>query len=406
MTVVHPPRGNRGRLVWLIALPLAAASGWHALVMTNRAARPGVALALNSDDPIALARTAALAVAMAEQKKQPVAPEVSDLSRRSIRGLAPNPQALSALATATDPALSSDRAAKLVALADKVSRRDLFTQLLRIRLGLANGDLKQVLDAYNKALTAQEGSWSTLFPPLSQLLRVEEGRDAFVFFMRQNPPWLFSFFQFALNRTTTPQDYYDLLVRRNWLAKVENKGEIQNLLINSLVANGRWSEARATFTFGGKSSAEVLRSPRIDANTAEKGGNTLLWFFPEADGRSANVIGKKFLSVTAEPGRQGTVAQKILYLAPGQYTLSTRYDSAVPSADVETRWIIQCLTEPAGAADEIAVVRQSAASVTRDKFTIGPQCAATRLLLDARGKPSAPFGGEVVISDISLKRAG
>lgn len=406
MTEVRTPRGNRGRLVWLFALPLAAASGWHALVMTNRAARPAVALALDSSEPIALARTAALAVALADQKKQPVAREVSDLSRRSIRGFAPNPQALSALATASDPALSSDRAAKLVALADKVSQRDLFTQLLRIRLGLAKGDLEQVLDAYNKALTAQEGSWATLFPPLSQLLRVEEGRDAFVFFMRQNPPWLFSFFQFALNRTTTPQDYYDLLVRRNWLAKVENNGKIQNLLVNSLVANRRWREAGSAFAYGGKSSADVLFSPRIDANTAEKGGNTLLWFFPEADGRSANVIGKRFLSVTAEPGRRGTVAQKILYLAPGRYTLSTRYDGDAPSPDVETRWIMQCLTEPEGATNELAVVRQNAGSVRRDTFTIGPQCAATRLLLDARGNPSAPFGGEVVISDISLKRAG
>jgi hypothetical protein len=396
-------RSRLGNLsIALLGVALALVSGWHALVMSTRVARPDLALSLNPNEPIALTRLAAGLLAQSERNKQPPSPKVSDYARRSLSAFALNPDALRLLAM-SEGVEGAKIDKRLLALSDRVSRRDLGTQMLRIREGAQSGDLQMVLDAYNKALTTKESSWEILFPPLTEILKVPEGRQEFSYFLDKNPPWLSPFFHFALNRIDNPQDYFDILIAGDRLRELDGNAGIQNVLVNSLAAHNRWDMARRAFLYQDRGSSRALISVGVGPETLGNGENTLYWFFPEATGRNAVPIGSRYLSVSAEPGHVGTVAQKILYLAPGTYQLATKMDQSGGQDRIGITWTVQCLSTRSGSASDLTLSRRASDDGLLDTFTVPGNCDALRLLLNASGAASGLTGSELVIEEIALQ---
>lgn len=392
-------------LIVIIGLVLAAFSAVHALTMSTRMLQPDVALKLDADEPVALIRVAARQVSAAEQAKRAPPPSVVRDARQSLERLAINPSALLMLAIAGKPADSSIADPRLIALSDRISRRDLATQIMRIREAAARQDLTLARDAYDKALTVNEGSWQLMFPPLSELMKSPQGREQIAHFIDRGAPWLSPFFRSSLDANNAPKPYFDLLIARGGLTKLSGARQIQDVLVNSLVAHGNWDMARKAFLFGKYGPPGALTSASLSKTTIGDGKNTLYWFFPSNAGLAATPVNARYLSVSAEPGYSGTVAQKVVYLRPGRYDLAIVLAEPDGGEALDLKWTVQCLPDAAKAKTELLVERSVAGSRISAAFTVPPSCNAVMLLLSATTRPSERLAGEAVIEDISLRPA-
>lgn len=394
---------TRTLCIVLAGLALAVVSAEHAIAMSTRVLNPTVALRIDSDEPVALAREAALQLGVLQQAKKAIPRSLGEQARRSLTGLALNPAALRVLAIATQPSGAQAADPRLVALSDRISRRDLGTQVLRIKEGAVRKDITIVRDAYDKALTANEESWQLMFPPLAELMKSSEGREQFAYFIARGAPWLSPFFRTTLDTTKTPEPYFDLLIARRGLSNLSGSRAIQDVLINSLVANGDWSMARLAFLYRGYGPPAALTSADLNKTTLGDGKSTLYWFFPRNPGLAAVPIGGRFLSVSAEPGYSGTVAQKILYLAPRRYDLATTLAEPGDSEPADLAWSVQCLSDETKDHIDLPVERSASATRLMHTFTVPTTCNAVMLVLTAGAKPSARLGGSAAVQEIALR---
>lgn len=390
-------------IVIIASLALAVVTSWHALVMSTRVLRPEVALRLDADEPVATVRSLAKEAAENLAAKKSLPADTFSKASISLRGLPLNPVALR-FAAMSGPGKSVDNPdATLLALSDRISRRDFATQMLLVGVFQRQGSLKRALHAYDTALRSTRASWPLLFPPLAQLLLQPDAAPSFGVFFDRKSPWLSSFLTVSLNEADQPLAFFDLLIRERRLLQIDQRRNVQNVLVNQLVAKNRVSEARDAFLFDNAGSSVVLESPALNADTLRQNENTLYWFFPSNPGLYASPIASRYLSVAVEGARSGTVAQKMLYLQPGRYTLRTAIDRSEAETGLKLEWSVQCLRNGVADAGNIPLTA-SGDGVTLVKFFMPSDCSAAKLLLTAGRAATATASNERVIESITLKR--
>ena len=391
-------------LIVLSSIVLATLVSWHALVMSSRALRPEFALRLDATDPVAIARVMSNKAALSIAQGKALPSDTSKQASSSLRGLALNPVALRMLAISKPPATVTSANASLLHLSDRVSRRDLGTQILLVGTSGRRGDIAGVLDAYDKALRTTRSSRPLLFPLLAKLMVIPEARTRFGRFFDQKSDWLPAFLTVSLNDTEAPDSYFDLLIRQKKLLQLPRPDEVRNVLVNQLVAKSSFTNARSAFMFGESGNQEALSSASITPETLRQ-DNTLYWFFPEASGRYAVPVANRFLTVSIDPGHSGTVAQKVLYLEPGRYLLRTVTDRSESDTGLRLQWIMQCLQDGSPAIGSILEGAQIVGTTSSEAFAAPDACAAIRLILTAERRSGNTLSDDRVIEQVSITRA-
>lgn len=390
-------------IVIVASLALAVVTSWHALVMSTRALRPEVALRLDADEPVATVRSLASEAGASLAAKKGLPADTFRKARMSLQGSPLNPVALRFAAMSSPGKSVENPDAALLVLSDRVSRRDFATQMLLVGVFQRQGSLPKVLHAYDTALRSTRASWPLLFPPLAQLLLQPNAAPSFGVFFDRKSPWLSSFLTVSLNEAEQPLAFFDLLIRQRRLLQLDQRRNVQNVLVNQLVARNRVSEARDAFLFDKAGSSGVLTSPALNAETLRQNENTLYWFFPNNPGLYASPVANRYLSVSVESGRSGTVAQKMLYLQPGRYALRTAVDRSEAETGLRMEWNLQCLRN--GVADVSTIpLTSSGDGIALVRFSMPSDCSAARLLLTAGRAPTATASNERVIESIALER--
>lgn len=391
--------------ILVAATYLAWLSFIHAVANTTWERSLDTALYYVPDHPLALSRKADELFA---QKQDPATlAKVEAMAKQSLRGGALNPVAIRLLGYVADARGDTKKARDLMLLSQKVSRRDLGTQLWLIEDAVARNDKRAALNHYDIAMRATPSSFPILFPTLTGALGDPDVRIALAPIVRQAPVWLPAYLGDAINGIENPANLADVLVKAGRLPDEENYRNISNALLGQLAAKNKFPAFRqyylslkggskAAFQSASLTEATVnLAHPAAGWQAVENVGVGGVFSQPDAKGRF-------FLAAFAGSGQRGEVMRKLLFLEPGSYRFQAQYAALDAVSDAEIRWDMQCIT-PTGNVGTWFVdtpIRRGNFAQMQD-FTIDNDCRTQLLILQAAGG-SNQLGAEFTLRSVDV----
>ena len=288
---------------------------------------PQVALAVAPYDSEARAR---LAASLAANSPVDEAREAArDLAHDAIRRDPLTPVALRALGLANstkDGGLRSEaQALRLFEQSERLSRRDLMTQLWLIEYNLRRGRIPIVMRHFDIALRTSASNRDALFPLLASAAADKRIADELVQRMRDRPHWALPFANHLLGVEVPPQTA-SFLIRNTLDPRRKDEMAVIEALLHRYAATGQFgaaSELYEAFGFPRGSYQNLLNDGSFDAKRGfepfawDLTEESDLWAIPES-----NADGRVVLTLFAADDREGQLARQLVSVRPGRYRLS------------------------------------------------------------------------------------
>lgn len=310
------------------------------------------------------------------------------LSARALRQLA------------TVRALAGDSAAseRLHDLAERVSRRDLGTQLWMIERSAAAGDVAGTLKHYDLALTSEPASGELLFPVLASAISDPAVSSGLAPYIRAERPWVPSFLAAGLDEASLPA-----LAALVAVAPPDTVKGIMGTLLTRLARERDFATARMLLA-----RTAVGRAARDDITVSERTIAPQLglfgWQLTRSDGVDATLEGEGFI-VRIASGASGLAARRVLLLSPGRYRLGYTLGSEEMAGGVSLSADAECLGGLDLARPLPAVVTAAGdarRSVTHE-LTVPPGCGGLAIAFRVMGGDSQQ-DQRLLVDRILLKR--
>lgn len=390
-------RKQRSTLEWTTrgTLALAAAiAGYYAtnttLAQAGRSGDPEHAHALAPRD----ARiTATLAQRLAIDPKSTAADRAraDALARTALRQ---DPTAVAAVtALGIDAQARNDTAAarRFFAYAQKLSRRELVTQLWAIEDSVGRGDIGAALRQYDIALRTSPTAPDLLFPVLAAAIGDPAIRSGLTNTLAAKPAWRDGFITFVSTRGATPQATAALFTSLRRVG-VPVGPVAQGAVINALIEQQQVDLAWSFYAQNHPGATRLqARDPRfVNAPTQP---SPLDWNIVDAPGGSASIQrdGRRgFFDFAASASVGGPLLQQVQLLAPGTYRLRGHSTGIDQSPEALPYWSLTCRD---GRELGRVIVPNSTQSngLFEGRFTVPAGCPVQVLTLVAR--PSSNVSG-------------
>ncbi|WP_375402491.1 tetratricopeptide repeat protein [uncultured Sphingomonas sp.] len=378
-------------LAGLLALGLFTLRVTAGNVFANR--NPALAMRFSPDNARALGKSARTLVLT---KQTPDA--LAETTRLARRALARNPaeiDAVVALGVTYDLAGRTRDAARLFEYSERLSRRDLATQLWLIEAAVRRDDVPGVLRHYDTALRTSRAAPSILFPILVQAVTGTDMIDPLSAVLARRPIWSYQYIQ---QLAQTGQDFdamdalYKALHRRGGLVPEETIASASARMVEARRFDLAWS-LYTTFNPGaGRGGVRDGAFRRI--RTAP---TPFDWTLSDVPALSLGAVEDEggMLRFSTTSGAGGLAARQLLLLTRGPHRLSAKaYD--VVAGDAERPELrVTC----AGSAEPLARAPIGAAdlrgSVVGAAFEVPGGCPAQWLELHvpAADGPTPVSGG-------------
>ena len=323
------------------------AYGAGALALTNITRSHSAPLASRFGDT-----TAQLFLIQQEAQTNPgrlLAKDVEPLARRALLTSPLDPVPLRVLALRTSSAGNEAEAAKFAALSERITRRDLPTQLLLIEQAVVANDYRLALRHYDIALRARSDSRGVLFPILSSALADDEIRAAVAPYVRGRANWLGEFVEFAVrDGADGPRRIGMLLVESDAGRQADLMRASSGTLIGLLTDQRQFALAERLYMQMPGASSSLLGDTRFNAATTDPKLGTFAWATSTeaATGASFEATGngkERQLRVFAGSGESGVVVRRVMRLKPGAYRLSEARSLIVGNASAAAHWNVKCV---------------------------------------------------------------
>lgn len=246
-------------------------------------------------------------------------------------------------------AASSDKsvlASALMASADTVSRRDVFSQLWMIEQKSGADDVKGAVRHYNALLSVHPETHATLLPVLVSALVYPEVRDAIRPYLELGSRWSAPFLDLSSQRAEVGQ-YRDLVEPIASSLTGEVYAVSNARIIYRILQSGLPSDAWKLFP---------LVAPNVDLAAfrafAPSGANLdpkwqpLSWALGQSDDIAASVDGDGAIDVSVAPTARGLIASRdVAVISSSTYVLGHRsmYEPGSPRASL--RWSVFCVAQ-------------------------------------------------------------
>lgn len=257
-----------------------------------------------------------------------------------------DPTAIAAVATlGLNAQIGGDTAAarRIFAYAQKLSRRDLRTQLWAIEDAVARNDVGGALRQYDIALRTSRGAPDLLFPVLVSAISEPSIRNGLRAMLEKRPPWGNDFLIYAAAASGRPQDVTALLLALE-RAGIKVPESAAARAVDALLASGNFERAWSYYaSFRKNADRRTSRDPRF---TVEYAAPTQFDWNPVNEGGMVVSItadqrgGSLDFSVPASG--VGPIARQIQMLPPGEYVLEGKIDFPDRLGDVLPYWSISC----------------------------------------------------------------
>jgi hypothetical protein len=308
---------------------------------------PDLALWVQPDNSIALAAKADQIWTAHPEKAGGT--QTTQLAERALQTQSLNANAIRLLALSAQSQGKMARANQLIALATKVTRRDSLTQLWLVQQALDQNNAPKAMKHFDVVLRTNAKAQTYLFPQLAELLEYEDFQIAFKPYLSVDRPWLGPFLSYVIwNTEETPLLAMAIGRTKGMPASDQQYRSYETQIIGRLVGKQYYEDARQFYmTLKGadeNSFASIGLNPRsTDAKFAP-----FNWRLDSDAGIGAYVrTNRKYteLFASASDVASGVVAQKLLYLLPGNYIFKQQSDIAVQGAGASASWVIRCMTE-------------------------------------------------------------
>lgn len=186
-----------------------------------------------------------------------------------------------------------------------------------------------------------------LLPELAKLIGDARGREALATVLATDPSWREDFFNIAGSRKLSPADARDLYRRVRALKRGGDVGLERQLILQAQASSGDYAGARQTLVDGLPERERAANRFLFDGSFRGLSmPKPFGWKFEDIDiGRAepAKNGGRTYLDIAYFGGRGETLAEQMLALRPGRYTLRAvaRSDNGVSSGTLA--WNVSCM---------------------------------------------------------------
>ena len=357
----RPGRSDRApglaRIDWGRALPraalllvsiVAACGAFLSAVQEVALDRNPVLVESFTGNPVAA--LAAFAGDLAGNPRRIADAEAVRLARGALNSDPLNPLPLRILAmraAATGDAAGSTAFAHL---AERVTRRDLPTQLMLIEYAVQRNDIGQALVHYDIALRASDQARSVLFPILSSAISHADIRDALIPYVRMRANWIAEFLQFAMrDGASGPAKTASLLISAGVGGQADLMSPVAPILLGLLVDHREFDMSRQLLQQISSGAAGLLQDTGFTANTTNGQFGPFAWVAAGGDSAmGASFEGqagsdRRVAHVFANSGERGIALRRVTALAPGQYLHDETRSLNAGDDTSRAHWEMKCL---------------------------------------------------------------
>lgn len=290
---------------------------------------------------------------------------------------------------------------------DRLSRRDLTTQLWFIEQRVQAGDVRGALARYDVALRASPSASPLLYPILAQAASTPAVAVALNTLLRSRPAWGTSFIDHLIQRSNDARTIVG--VTSGVINHDPVNGERQlTALIARLVSAGQYDLAwRAYLDFGRPKSGEsMVVHDGSFASPAPISAFEWIYADPVPLSPERGLEGERsVLYLPANPDRDGVTARQLVrFPGGGRWRLGALTGFSEQSAADAPRLTLRCATTPNQLLIDLPFLPSSSRSALAGDFTVSESCRYAWLSITVR-QPSEPTKQvRPYISDISLRR--
>ena len=352
------PRASRhgppsaGMVLRIIAVLLfAVAAGWLTLSVSAagvfRSVRPDLVLKLQPADARAHA-------ALADRAARQVAHDRSAgprIARLATAALQRDPTVVAAwrlLALSAGLQGRENLSARLFLFSQRLSRRDLPTQLWMIEWRVTQNDVAGALRHYDIALRTSPSSSELLLPILVAATSERQVIDPLAVVLRRDPPWSRLFYTRFAEGAPSPENAVRLLAQIGRDRGFSNR-EALVPLVARFAERGHGAAALQVYRLVGGGDGGA---PSLIRNGGFERPNVvppLDWQLSEEAEYGAvqepihNAGQGMVLNIRAESGAGGTLARQMLVLRPGAYRLRLQGGRVADRSPARLYWSIRCV---------------------------------------------------------------
>lgn len=281
---------------------------------------------------------------------------------------------------------------RLLAYSQKLSRRDLQTQLTAIEEAVARGDVAGTLYHYDVALRTNTDSWELLFPVLGGAATDPAVQAALVARLARRPMWGDSFITYTATHSPDPQATAALLtkLRRAGLTIADGA---RAPIINALIEQGALDQAWRYYAAG--TPGAVRNGSRDPYFTSRTDAPSLLDWMPINDGSIATSIQRGdaggVFDFAAPASVGGALLRQIQMLSPGNYRITGVSSGIEQAADALPYWSLSCRKDGKEFGRVVVPMSSQAEGRFEGRFVVPAGCPVQVLTMIAR--PSDAIGG-------------
>lgn len=345
-----PSRQRHSPVEWGIRFVLAGTVGWLgylsvmqsvALVLPDSRIEEAYALAPNNGR---------IAGRLSLLLSGPDASEVDHVRAVAIArdALRYDPTAVEAVATlAADAFMHGDQAEgeRMLAYSQKLSRRDLHTQLMAIELAVARDNIPSALRHYDIALRTKKKASDLLYPVLTSALTDPAIRAELVKTLGGYPNWGISFINHAARSDADPTASAAFF-RALQTSRVRVPEAASVALINRLLAAKLFDDTWAYYAAARPgSNRHQSRDPAF--RSAIEARSAFDWVAVNGVGVSTAILqdpANGLFDFTVSMGNGGTLLQQLQMLPSGDYVLEGHSIGVEQPARSRPYWVVRCQT--------------------------------------------------------------
>jgi len=282
-------------------------------------------------------------------------------------------------------------ARRLFNYANRLSRRNLQTQLWAIENAVAQGDVAGALNHYDIALRTAGSAPDLLFPVMAGAIENPDVRQALIRTLRARPPWTTAFLNYAAASSVAPTATADLL-RKLHSAGVPVPDAARTIMVNTLIAANRPDDAWNYYA-NIRPGADRRRSrdPRFQTDLANP--SPFDWVALNDEGivttiRSDSAGG--FFEFALATGAGGPMLRQMQILPPGKYMLTGAWADINQPSESRPYWLLACTNGREVGRIDMSNSGQSGGHFS-GSFVISAGCDTQYLSLV--GRPSDAVGG-------------
>lgn len=330
--------------------------------------------------------TATLAASLAGANATPVNRRRADALAK--QALLQDPTAVAAASTlGIDAEFRGDEGAaqRSFAYSEKLSRRDLQTQLWNIETAVARGDIDGALHHYDTALRAKAQSWEMLFPILASASADAQVRERLVHTLAGKPLWAEPFISHVAANPPDPQTASALFLELR-RAGVPVPAAAHAGAVNGLLGGGFADEAWRHYAVLHRG-ADPRRSRDPRFAEASDTPTPFDWRVINEGGVNTSIQagqGGGVFDFSSPASIGGPLLQQMQMLPPGNYRLAGHGSGIEQAPASQPYWALLCRADGRELARVIMPNSAQAGGNFEGRMTVPAGCPVQLLVLFAR----------------------